>query len=347
MRINMSLSDHSYDILLDHGAILQLPIEIKKWYKGNQIFVLTDKTVFNLHGENLKVVLSEYRVEFITIDSGEYSKSMSTYEYVLETLLEKQMKRGDLLITLGGGVIGDLGGFVASTLFRGVPYIQIPTTLLSQVDSSIGGKTAINSRKAKNMIGTFYQPKLVIIDPDYLKTLPDFEYKNGMAEVIKSACIGDAILFEKLLNGNLKTIEMIERSLRVKKAVVEMDEFDLKERMYLNFGHTFGHVIEKQSDFKIAHGFAVAEGMLIALEIGEKLNITPKSILKPLKIILDKYDLGLYQSKPVPLLEEIFYDKKNIQGQLNMIFLEEIGKPIITVVTKEVLYECYHSQTLK
>ncbi|MCU0104366.1 3-dehydroquinate synthase [Acholeplasma vituli] len=347
MRIEMSLKDHSYDILLDHGAILQLSVEIQKWYKGKRIFVLTDKNVYGKHGGSLENVLSDFIVEFVVIEAGESSKSMSVYEYVLETLLDKQMKRGDLLITFGGGVVGDLGGFVAATLYRGVPYIQIPTTLLSQVDSSIGGKTAINSHKAKNMIGSFYQPKLVIIDPNYLKTLSDFEYKNGMAEVIKSACIGDTILFDKLLNGEIKTLEMIERTLLVKKKVVEMDEFDLKERMYLNFGHTFGHALEKQSDFEIAHGFAVAEGMLIALEIGEKIGITPKSIRKSLKLILDKYDLGLYNAKPIPLIEDVFYDKKNIQGELNMIFLKSIGNSVITPVTKEVLYECYNSQTLK
>lgn len=339
----MPLKDTQYDIILDHKAILQLPDELSKWYTGKQIFILTDETVFKLHSDKLKKVLQEYHLEFVVVTPGETSKSMDTYEMVIESLLDKHMKRGELLIAFGGGVIGDLGGFVASTLFRGVPYVQIPTTLLSQVDSSIGGKTAINSHNSKNMIGTFYQPKLVIIDIDFLSTLSDFEYKNGMAEIIKSACIGDPILFDQLDHNNIRTLEMIERTLNVKKAVVMIDEFDLKERMFLNFGHTFGHALEKQSQYKVAHGYAVAEGMMIAVHLGEKLKITGPSVNKRLKSILEKYDLGLLNTDPLSLMSEIAYDKKNILGNLTMIFIEEIGKPVAKVITKEVIHECYNS----
>lgn len=342
MRIHMPLKDTKYDIILDHKAILQLPHELSKWYTGKQIFILTDETVYKLHGDKLTQVLQAYHLEYVVVKPGENSKSMATYEMVMESLLDKQMKRGELLIAFGGGVIGDLGGFVASTLFRGVPYVQIPTTLLSQVDSSIGGKTAINSHNSKNMIGTFYQPKLVIIDIDFLSTLSDFEYKNGMAEIIKSACIGDPVLFDQLDHNNIKTLEMIERTLNVKKAVVMIDEFDLKERMFLNFGHTFGHALEKQSAYKIAHGYAVAEGMMIAVHIGEALKITAPSVKKRLKSILEKYDLGLLNTDPLSLMSEIAYDKKNIMGNLTMIFIQDIGQPIAHVITKEVIHECYN-----
>ncbi len=347
MRIQMSLDNHAYDILLDHKAILQLPNEIRKWYKGDKIFIVTDENVHHLHQSLIADVLKEFTLIFVVVEPGETSKTFEVYETVIDQLIQQGMKRTDLLIAFGGGVIGDLAGFVASTIYRGVPYVQIPTTLLAQVDSSIGGKTAINSSKGKNMVGTFYQPKLVIIDPDFLKTLPDYEYKNGMAEVIKSAYIGDAILQDKLLKGQIKTLEMIERSIMVKRQVVLIDEFDLNERMFLNFGHTFGHALEKQSNYKITHGFAVAEGMLIATQIGQKLGITPPEIFKGLKLILEKYDLGLLNTNPIPLIEDIFYDKKNTHGQLKMIFLSEIGKPMIQPITKEVLYECYHSQTSK
>lgn len=347
MRIHMPLNDHSYDILLDHKAILQLPIEIKRLYHGDKIFVVTDETVYHLYSSMIKQLLTAFNVNFIVVAPGEQAKSIAIYETVIDALIDQGMKRTDLLIALGGGVIGDLAGFVASTIYRGVPYIQIPTTLLAQVDSSIGGKTAINSHKGKNMIGTFYQPKLVIIDPDFLRTLPDFEYKNGMAEVIKSAYIGDSILQEKLFHGNIKTLEMIERSILVKREVVLKDEFDLNERMFLNFGHTFGHALEKQSNYEIAHGFAVAEGMLMATHIGQKLGITPAGIFKELKLILEKYDLGLLNTNPVPLIDDVFFDKKNTHGQLKMIFLTDIAKPVIKPITKEVLYECYHSQTSK
>jgi 3-dehydroquinate synthase len=343
----MPLTNHAYDILLDHKAILQLPIEIKKWYKGDKLFIVTDDHVHQLYQSMIADILKEFTLHFVIVRPGEVSKSFGVYEDVIDQLIQQGMKRTDLLIAFGGGVIGDLAGFVASTLYRGVPYIQIPTTLLAQVDSSIGGKTAINSSKGKNMVGTFYQPKLVIIDPDFLKTLPDFEYKNGMAEVIKSAYIGDSVLQDKLFKGQIKTLEMIERTIMVKRQVVLIDEFDLNERMFLNFGHTFGHALEKQSNYEIAHGFAVAEGMLMAIHIGERLGITPPTIFKGLKLLLEKYDLGLLNSSPVSLIEDIFYDKKNTNGHLKMIFLKEIGKPWIQPITKEVLYECYHSQTSK
>lgn len=347
MRIQMSLEKNSYDILLDHKAILQLPYEIKNIYKGQKVFIVTDENVYKFYANTLKSLLAEFIVSFVMVAPGEQAKSLAIYESVIDTLMEQDMKRSDLLIAFGGGVIGDLVGFVASTMYRGVPYIQIPTTLLAQVDSSVGGKTAINSHKGKNMIGTFYQPKLVIIDPDFLRTLPNFEYKNGMAEVIKSAYIGDVVLQEKLFKGQIKTLEMIERAILVKRNVVLKDEFDLNERMFLNFGHTFGHALEKQSNYEIAHGFAVAEGMLMAVHIGEKLGITPKHIQKDLRMILEKYDLGLLKSDPVTLIDDVFYDKKNTHGELKMIFITDIGKPVIQPVSKEALYECYHSQASK
>lgn len=347
MRIEMPLKNHPYDILVEHKAILQLPCEIKKIYLGDKIFVITDHNVAKIYQANLEEILCDFKVSFVVVSAGEEAKSMAVYESVINTLMDNNMKRTDLLIAFGGGVIGDLAGFVASTLYRGVPYIQIPTTLLAQVDSSIGGKTAINSQKGKNMIGTFYQPKFVLIDPDFLKTLSDFEYKNGMAEVIKSAFIGDPVLQEKLLTGHIKTLEMIERSIQVKRQVVLIDEFDLNERMFLNFGHTFGHALEKQSNYQVAHGFAVAEGMLMATHIGEKLGYTPKSIFKSLKILLEKFDLGLLNTNPIPLIEDVFFDKKNTHGQLKMVFISDIGKPMIKPITKEVLYECYNSQASK
>ena len=347
MRIHMALSNHPYDILLDHQAILQLPMELKKIYNGNKIYILTDENVFEIYQSTISMILHEYSVEFVVVKPGEESKSLSVFEFVIDSLIDKQMKRTDLLIAFGGGVIGDLGGFVASSIYRGVPYIQIPTTLLAQVDSSIGGKTAINSQKGKNMIGAFYQPKLVIIDPDFLLSLSRFEYKNGMAEVIKSAFIGDSILYEKLLNGDIDRLEMIERSIQVKRTVVLKDEYDLNERMYLNFGHTFGHALEKQTDYQIPHGFAVAEGMLMATHIGERLGITPATMYKNLKSILEKYDLGRLNTNPVALIEDVFYDKKNTNGSLKMIFIKEIGEPVIRPITKEELYECYHSQASK
>ena len=209
------------------------------------------------------------------IPHGEESKVLSTYAYVCEELIKKDIRRNNLLVALGGGVIGDLCGFVAATLYRGIPYVGIPTSLLSQMDSSIGGKTGIDFYNRKNIIGAFKQPSMVLIDPKVLNTLDIKEFNNGMGELIKHGAIGNKILLDLLFDKPMITEDIIYESLTVKKRVVELDEFDLKERMTLNFGHTFGHAIELKYGYK--HGEAVAIGMLMAIEMGIDLGITDKS----------------------------------------------------------------------
>ncbi|MDY0210411.1 MAG: 3-dehydroquinate synthase [Acholeplasma sp.] len=339
MIINMPLEAHSYRIHLHKNAILDLKEYLDT---DKEVFVLTDENLFKLYELKLKEILCDYQVSFVVVKAGEHSKSLAVFEQVVDEFILKGIKRNSCLLAFGGGVIGDLGGFVASSLYRGIEYIQIPTSLLSMVDSSIGGKTGINTKMGKNLIGAFYNPKAVIIDPVFIKTLPDVEYQNGMAEIIKAALIKDKTLFEKLESNELGLLEMIERSILVKKDIVLKDPYEENLRMILNFGHSFGHIIESKSAYKIPHGFAVAEGMILAIKAGIKLKITPRIILKRLHNVLEKYNLGQQKIDVYEMIEPLFYDKKFKNGKLNFILIEDIGISRIYPITQEALNECYH-----
>lgn len=342
MILSMPLDHNPYDIHIGKNMMAQLKNLITKVYDGKKIFIITDTLVFSYHQEYLLKRLIDFEVEVVSINPGEASKSIETFEKVCDELIEKGIKRGHLLIAFGGGVVGDLTGFVAATLYRGIDYIQIPTSLLAMVDASIGGKTGINSNKGKNLIGAFNQPKLVLIDTLLLRTLDKLEYQNGMAEVVKSGFIGDPMLITQLLSSPMSEDEMIKRSIEVKRKFVLMDEFDHKERMFLNFGHTFGHAIEKKSNYHIKHGFAVSVGMQIACEIGIKLGITPEATLFKLNQILSKYGLNKTIVNPNNYINEVFFDKKNINDSLNMVFVADLGTPLLRKITKEELHGCFN-----
>lgn len=344
MIIHMPLKTQAYDILIGHQTTIKL-LKVLEDNKQKNVYILTDNNLFFLYEKKLLSLLKNYQVFFTIVEPGESSKSLIMYEFVLDNLIEQGIKRDDVLIAFGGGIVGDLGGFVSASLYRGISYVQIPTSLLAMVDSSIGGKTGINTKHGKNLIGAFHQPIKVIIDLEYLKTLPNHEYKNGMAEIIKAGFIGDEILIDKLYKQEIQTKEMIIRAIEVKKNVVVKDPFDHKERMFLNFGHTFGHAFENITNYTVSHGFAVAEGIIISLRIGVKLNITNRSVLKLAHNILEKYDLGLLKPNPNTMIEQTMMDKKNIRGVLNMILLEDVSKPIIYAISKEELYGCFNSKT--
>ena len=255
--------------------------------------------------------------------------------------MEFEITRGDLIIALGGGVVGDLTGFAASTLLRGIPYIQIPTTLLAQVDSSVGGKTAINLSFGKNLVGTFYQPKAVIIDTDCLDTLPNSIFSDGMAEIIKYGAISDSALFERLERLNIDTVsdeigEIIHTCCAIKSRIVEEDEHDTGMRMILNFGHTFGHAIEKYYNFdKYSHGMGVAAGMVMASEWGERRGITPSGTADRIRKILTQYQLPTDVELPVDaFLSAAAVDKKGDGNSINLITLKNIGKAEIRKISK-------------
>jgi len=331
--LGIKLKNNSYRIIVENGLINNLSFYISNVYTNKRIFILTDDVVGKLYLDKaINSLKDKYDVSYVIIPHGEESKSLNMYAYVCEELLKKDIRRNELLIALGGGVIGDLCGFVASSLYRGIPYVGIPTSLLSQMDSSIGGKTGIDFYNRKNILGAFKQPSMVLIDPNTLKTLDKREFNNGMGELIKHGAIGNRRLLELLKDKPEINEDIIVESLSVKKSVVEIDEFDLKERMLLNFGHTFGHAIELKYGYK--HGEAVALGMLMAINMGVDLGVTPKYCYLEILNILKLYELPTKEYNYKEYLKDVFYDKKNIAGTINFIFLKDLGSAIIYKMTE-------------
>lgn len=341
MILKMNLGPSSYDIVIKKDIYSNINEEVKAVYNKKKIYIITDSNVGPLYLDMIVKNLPDFKVYSVCVKAGEESKSFNTYQEVLTKLLDLEIKRGELLIALGGGVIGDLTGFVASSIYRGNPYLQIPTSLLAQMDSSIGGKTGIDFYGRKNIIGAFKQPIKVIIDPNALKTLPKVEFNNGMGELIKHGCIGNKKLLELLEGDNIEiTEEIIYESLSVKKRVVEIDPFDLKERMYLNFGHTFGHIVELEGHLR--HGEAVANGMLMAIKMGIDLGLTNPSCYDKLKAILVKYDLPIKDYDYKEIIRKTVYDKKNIAGEVSFILISDFGSVFAKKFSESELlnYEC-------
>lgn len=336
MKLTIDLSHSSYDIIIQKGLLNNLSKEIEEVFKGRKIFILTDKNVDKFYGDKVINNLSNagYNTKKLVLEPGEETKAFFTLPKIYDELLNFKFTRSDLILTLGGGVIGDLGGFVASTFLRGVPFIQIPTTLLAQVDSSVGGKVGVDLDKGKNLVGSFYHPKKVIIDPEVLESLRDRVFNDGMAEVIKYGCIKDAKFFNKLLEYKNKEEVMnnieyiIHNCCKIKKKVVEKDEKDTGERMLLNFGHTIGHAIEQYYNYKkYTHGEAVAIGMYEITKISEASGETEKGTAEIIKNILIKYSLPYKLDVDINKIREaISLDKKNIDNKLNLIFINKIGE---------------------
>lgn len=317
----VDLKEKSYSIIIKKGLINELSNEINKLYKGKKIFILTDENVNYHYGDKVKDLLinNGYDVKKMVLKPGEETKSFNTLPKIYNEFLDFKLTRSDLIITLGGGVIGDLGGFAASTFLRGIDFIQVPTSLLAQVDSSVGGKVAVDLDRGKNLVGSFYHPKVVLIDPDVLITLKDKFFKDGMAEVIKYGCIKDLNFFYKLKEFKSKdeVLDNIEDIIytccNIKRIVVENDEKDKGERMLLNFGHTLGHAIESYYNFnKYTHGEAVGIGMYKIIKMSEEKGITPKGCADEIKDILIQYSLpyDIDIENLDEILETISLDKK-------------------------------------
>ena len=344
-KLHINLDEKSYDIFIERGIFADVGKYVSKVYKNKKIVVVTDTNVDKLYGDKLLQNLKDsgYTPAKVVFNAGEENKNFDTLTEVYEKIVDSGIKRGDLLIAFGGGVVGDLAGFAASTIYRGMDFIQIPTTLLAQVDSSVGGKVAVDTSRGKNLVGSFYQPKMVIIDPELLKTLDEREVRSGMAEVIKYGAIYDNEFFEYLLEKeNLKnTMLDIEKSIRrcceIKAKIVEIDELDLGLRMILNYGHTLGHAIEKYYNYtKYTHGEAISIGMYEITKLGERLGITKLGESEKIKKILEMYNLPLEDEvKQEDLIEIMKTDKKNISGVLNFIFLSEVGKVEIKKIAEE------------
>lgn len=345
MELVVDLGERSYPIIIEDSLLDRVDVEIKKIFNGNKIFILTDENVNKHYGERVSSKLKNigYEVKKQVLPAGEETKSFFTLPEVYNELLEFNLTRSDLIITLGGGVIGDLGGFVASTYLRGVSFVQIPTSLLAQVDSSVGGKVAVDLEKGKNLVGSFYHPKSVLIDPLVLRTLDKRFLVDGMAEVIKYGCIKDKELFiylEKIQDYNelINSIgTIIHKCCDIKRGVVENDERDTGERMLLNFGHTIGHAIEQYYNYsKYTHGEAVAIGMYNISLLSEKQGLTEIGTSKRIKDILEKYNLPYKMEIDIEnILGTMNLDKKKLGKKLNLITLKEIGNSEIYKTTNE------------
>ena len=315
MKLTVKTSMGDYNIVIERGSINSLS---EYCNTDKKALIVTDSGV---PFEYAEAVSKQFENNIIkVIPQGEKSKSFETYKELLEVLNENAFTRADCIVAVGGGVVGDLSGFTAATYMRGIDFYNIPTTLLSQVDSSIGGKTAIDFGGYKNTVGAFYQPKAVIIDPDVLKTLSKRQFNNGLAESIKMAATSDKALFEMFENNNAEDIidTVIERSLKIKKAVVEEDEKELGLRKVLNFGHTAGHAIETAaglSDYR--HGECVSMGMLA---------FSSHSVREKLINVLTKYNLPVKFDFPADeILSALRHDKKAKGDGVNVVFVNEIG----------------------
>jgi len=329
--VKLESKSRQYDILIKEGIFADLPQLLLEKHKGSKISIVTDSNVVALYGDALEQGLKKLGLQtFVTVlKAGEQSKNMKNVLFLFEQWSLQDMTRGDIIIALGGGVIGDICGFAAATYLRGVSYYQVPTTLLAQVDSSVGGKTAVDLPSGKNRAGAFYQPKGVFIDTNVLHTLPKRQFACGMAEVIKYAAIFSEELFVELENNNKNKVseKIISKCCMLKRDIVEKDELDTGERMLLNFGHTIGHAIEKQYQYKkYTHGEAVAAGMCLITAAFEKAGFTEKGTSERLKALVKSYHLPteLPISK-TQLLDDISSDKKRDKQNINVVILERVG----------------------
>ena len=312
MTIHMDLGPDSYDILIERGILAKAGQHLNL---NRRVLVVTDTGVPEVYA---KALAEQCRNSVIcTVETGEGSKSLTVFGQLMQTMLEHDFSRKDCVVAVGGGVVGDLSGFAASAYMRGIDFYNIPTTLLSQIDSSIGGKTAINLGGVKNIVGSFYQPKKVLVDPDLLKTLPPRQIANGMAEAIKMSLTSDKELFELFETQDIESSleEIILRSLSIKKAVVEQDEKEAGLRKILNFGHTVGHGIESTS--KLYHGEAVALGMLPMCS--ETLRPRVIKVLKKCNLYRElQYDWDR-------ITQAAFHDKKADGGSVTVTLVQEPG----------------------
>jgi len=325
-----------YDITID---------ELPKLHFDTKVVVVTNPTISALHLDTLLSKLSAKELHVVTIPDGEEYKSMDTILDILDECFKHKLDRKSMLVAFGGGVIGDMTGFSASLYQRGIDFIQIPTTLLSQVDASVGGKTGVNNKYGKNLIGAFYQPKAVYIDPNFLDTLPPREFSAGVAEIIKMAVMFDSEYFEFLTKADLSNKEQlkeaIKRSVELKAWVVNQDEKETGIRAVLNYGHTFGHVVENETNYKTyLHGEAVAIGMVMANELSVELGLMSAEDANRIKKLLEASNLPTsYEIKDVDsFYEHFFLDKKSANNTIKFILPNGIGKhKVVTDAPKDVV----------
>lgn len=341
--ITVGLGERSYPILIGKGVLKRIGEALQAADIAKRYAVISDDRVAALYSQRLLDVLRQANIaaELLTFPHGEASKHLATIGVLASQLADRGFDRGDGLIALGGGVTGDITGFLASIYMRGIPFIQVPTSLLAQVDSSVGGKTGVDLPEGKNLIGTFYQPRAVFIDTDVLQTLPRDEFLGGMAEVIKYGASIDAEFFA-WLDENRSAIlaldpsaivPMIRRCCEMKAAVVEQDEHEGGLRRILNFGHTIGHAVEAASGYQLIHGFAVAIGMRAVAELAVRGGIAEPSVAEKIVRLLEAYNLPIAMPPDqdrATLRRYLNTDKKTRGGRVFFVLPERIGKVRIT-----------------
>lgn len=341
--VNVNLGDKSYDIIIGHDLKKQIVDFIQGQKFSRKALLITDTNIAPLYGEKVQAILNEAGLDtkLAVILAGEQSKSLACAEDLYTQAIQHGLDRKSPIIALGGGVVGDLAGFIAATFMRGVPFIQMPTSLLAQVDSSVGGKVAVNHALGKNLIGAFYQPKAVFMDLDMMKSLPKREIATGLGEVVKYGYIYDKEFYEYLLVHKDEILDLkseaishvIARSCEIKADVVSQDEKEAGLRAILNFGHTLAHAIEKETQYKkYNHGEAVAIGMVGAAKISNKLGMIDEKIVTDMEKLLAMFNLPekAQDCSVENIYADIFHDKKTVNGKVNWVLLEEIGKVCIS-----------------
>ena len=327
-----------YEILIEKDIISSCGDYIKKIKSAKKVCLISDTNVIKLYGKAVEDSLSENGFEVIryVFEAGEQSKTTQTVVSMVEFMAENEMTREDLVVALGGGVCGDMAGFASAIYLRGIDFVQLPTSLLAQVDSSVGGKTAVDLPQGKNLCGAFHQPIMVLIDPEVLKTLSFHFFSDGMAEAIKMGCIKSASLFDKIdrMNLNEELEDIIYECVSLKAGVVERDEKEHGERALLNFGHTAGHAIEKLHNFEgISHGEAVGIGMLLICEAGEKNGLTKAGTKNRIQAVLEKYSLRISDENSLKsIVQAMNADKKRTSDSIKFVFISDIGEGYIKPV---------------
>lgn len=322
-------------VLIGKGLFENLRHHVLNITEPCKVLILSDETVAKFYIEKLRKNLekSGFKISEFIIKPGEKSKTLSTATKIYEKMAADFFSRSDMVVSLGGGVVSDIAGFAAATYLRGIKFVSIPTSLLAQIDASIGGKNGVNLSFGKNLVGTFYSPELVLVDSNFLLTLPQKELRCGIAEAIKCGCIKDEKLFEIFENENFENNldEIIKRSIAVKKQLAEKDEFDLGERKLLNFGHTLGHAYEKLGNFEtFSHGEAVSIGMNEITKISEKLGLTKAGTAERLAEVLKKNSLPVSSSfAKKDVLKAVLHDKKISGSFIDLAVLKSIGSSFI------------------
>lgn len=345
--VKVDLGDQSYDIHIGNNCLTSLAESAAGIPRSSRCILVSDELVFSLYGNTVLDILRStgLRVENAVIKGGEACKNLATLGWLYEQMIEKGMDRKSTVLALGGGVVGDLAGFAAASFMRGIGYIQIPTSLLAQVDSSVGGKTGVNLPLGKNLVGAFYQPDLVFADVNLLHTLEEKEYQTGLAEVIKYGIIWD-IDFFNYLEGNVEPIKardmdclihIVSRCCEIKAEIVAQDEKENGLRALLNLGHTFGHAFEALTNYgKFTHGQAVAIGMVYAARLAASLGMMTEQEAKRVTDLIENYGLPINYGdlNPRAIVERMYLDKKSIGGKIRMVLPEGIGRSrIVSGVT--------------